>query len=288
MIPEIKLKSGVKIPQIGLGTWQLAGQTCGNAVKSALKLGYRHIDTAEIYGNQREIGKAIKGFPRKELFITSKVWHGNLRYNDVLKAYENTISELQTDYLDLYLIHWPNRRIPISETFRALKKLYDEKKVRAVGISNFTIAHIEEALKHAEIPLVVNQVEFHPFLYQKELLDYCTKKGIKVTAYSPIARGAVFRNDTIIRIAEKYKKTAAQVSLRWLLEQDMVVIPKASTEQHLKENMDVFDFKLNDEDRKKLGNFDQKRFVDPISISEFDTSIIDKVNSTFNHILRSK
>ena len=162
---KFKLKDGNEIPALGLGTWQLIGETCTRVVRKALELGYRHIDTAEIYGNQREIGTAIKGFPREELFITSKVWTNHLRYEDVLKACEQTLEELGTDYLDLYLIHWPSEEVPLRETLGAMKELKKKGKIRSIGVSNFEIKHLEEALKVAGDLVINNQIEFHPYLY---------------------------------------------------------------------------------------------------------------------------
>jgi diketogulonate reductase-like aldo/keto reductase len=257
------------MPVLGLGTWELTGNTCYNAVKIALKLGYTHIDTAEIYGNQSEIGNAISNFNRNNLFITSKVWYDNLHYNDVLIACEKTLEDLGIDYLDLYLIHWPNRNIPMRETFDALKELYDKGKVKSIGVSNFTIRHLKEALKISNL-ISVNQVEFHPFLYQKELLFFCEKHNIKIIAYSPLARTEVFSDKTIKTIANKYNKTPAQISLRWLLQKGIVVIPKASSKKHLKENLNVFDFEVSNEDMRKIDSIKtQKRLVNP-DFTEFD------------------
>jgi len=273
MHPEIKLRDGNKIPVLGLGTWKLNGEKCIFAVKKAIELGYVHIDTAERYGNQPEISEAIKDFDRSKLFLTSKVWHSNLRYDDVLEACEKTLKELNIDYIDLYLIHWPNSSIPLEGTFKAFKELITDGKVKSVGVSNFTTNHLKDALKiaeAAEVPITVNQVEFHPGLYQKDLLEFCRKNNIVVTAYSPLGSGALLQDKVIEEIANRYGKSLAQICLKWLLEKNLVVIPKASSEHHLKDNMEIFDWNLSKEDIEKidlLGKSD--RFVDP-NFSEFD------------------
>lgn len=280
-IPQVKLNNGVKIPILGLGTWQLTGKTCYDAVKTALSLGYTHIDTAEFYDNHKEIGRAIKEFDRKKLFITSKVWFDNLKYDDVLTACDSTLKDLGTDYLDLYLIHWPNKRIDMKETFDALKKLYDDKKIRSVGVSNFTIAHIEYALKVSKVPIVTNQVEFHPYLYQKELLEYCKTKNIVITAYSPLAHGKILNDKTLIEIGKKYDKTSSQIAIRWLIEKEMIVIPKASSESHLKDNIEVFDFKLNKEDISKIDSLNKNsRMINP-GFAEFFLGLNYSVKNLF-------
>jgi len=260
---EISLKNGKKIPALGLGTWELTEKTCENAVKTALELGYNHIDTAEVYNNQKEIGNAINSFERKKFFLTSKVWHGNLKHDSVLKACDSTLKDLQTDYLDLYLIHWPNRKIPVKETLSAMKSLADSGKIKSIGVSNFTIAHIEEALNFAEIPIVNNQVEFHPYLFQKELLEYCNGKKIVLTAYSPLGRRKLLNDKTIVEIAENCGKSPAQICLNWILQKGCIAIPKASSKEHLLENLKVFDFNLSKEDCEKIDLLNKnKRFVD--------------------------
>jgi len=268
-IPNVELRNGVTMPALGLGTWQLTGQTCVAAVKKALALGYTHIDTAIFYGNHAEIAEAIRDVDRAKLFLTSKVPPGRLRHDDVIAACEETLRELGTDYLDLWLIHWPNKGIPMEETFRALKKLHDEKKVRAVGVSNFTVRHLKEALKVSEVPIAVNQVEFHPGLYQKELLAFCKEHAIRVTAYSPLGRGGLTDDAALAEIGKAHGKTAGQVCLRWLHQHGVAAIPKASTEEHLKENMDIFDLSLSDEEMARIDALPGKRLVNP-PFAEFD------------------
>jgi len=266
-IPTYKLRSKYSIPVLGLGTWLLTGKECEEVIKKALKIGYKHIDTAEAYENQAEIGRAIRDFSRSEIFITSKVWRTNLRFNNVLKACESTLKDLNTSYLDLYLIHWPNPNVSIEETLRAMKILYEEGKVRSIGVSNFDVPLLEKALEVEEIPVCVNQVEFHPLFYQKELLEFCKKNGIILVAYSPLARRKIFGDKTIKELADKYGKSPSQISLRWILQRGAIPIPKASSEEHLSENMSIFDWKLSSNDVNKIDSIGiKKRIVDPFGI----------------------
>ena len=262
-IPSFPLAGGGSIPSLGLGTWQLTGKACTDAVKQAFALGYTHLDTAEMYANHEEIGRALRGHDRSKLFRTSKVWTSNLRRADVIAACEEALTELATPYIDLYLIHWPNRAIPVAETFDALRELKEQGLIRHVGVANFTVKHLEEARNVSKVPIAMDQVEFHPYLYQKGLLDYCRKHGILLTAYSPLAQGKVFRDEKIAAIARKHGKTAGQVTLRWLHEKGIVAIPKASSEKHLRENRAIFDFALDDEDTEILDNLPQRRLIDP-------------------------
>lgn len=266
-LPVYKLRSNYSIPVIGLGTWDLRGKECEEVVKKALGMGYTHIDTAEYYDNQTEIGKAIRDSSRSELFITSKVWATNLRFKSVLKDCESTLKELNTTYLDLYLIHYPNPNIPVEETFRAMKVLHEEGKVRSIGVSNFKVSVLQQALEVEEIPVCVNQVEFHPYLYQKELLEFCKKHDVVLVAYCPLARGRIVRDKTIIELGEKYGKSPAQISLRWILQKGAIPIPKASSEEHLNENMNIFDWKISKKDENKIDSIRiKKRIVDPFGI----------------------
>ena len=274
-IPEIKLNNGKSIPALGLGTWQLKGESCINSVKGAIEMGYTHIDTAEIYGNEEEVGRAIKetGIPRAELFITSKKFPFQLTYNSVIKSCEKSLKKLSTDYLDLYLLHWPKRKKNM-KYLEAFKKLLDEGKIKSFGVSNFTIHHLKDifpTIENLGLKISVNQVEFHPLLYQKELLEFCKEKNIVMTAYSPLARGMVYENDILKEIGIKYNKTPGQISLRWLLQKDIVVIPKASSEKHLTENINVFDFKLKEEDVHRIDNIaERKRFINPPFFGDFN------------------
>ncbi len=264
----IRLSSGREIPALGLGTWKLRGKECVKAVKEALKLGYAHIDTATIYGNEGEIGLALKesGVRRSGIFLTSKAWIDNLHYDGVLDACRKSLEDLRTDYLDLYLIHWPSREFPMEGTLDAMKRLADEGMARSIGVSNFTISHLKEALKVSRVPIAVNQVEYHPYLNQVGLLEFCRGKRIIITAYSPLARGAILKDRVLSRIAGAHGKTIAQVSLRWLLQKGMAVIPKASSPEHLKENMDVFGWELSPQEMGEIDSIKkEKRMVNPYS-----------------------
>ena len=269
---KIELNNGTLMPQLGLGTWQLNSSECIHSVKRALELGYTHIDTAEMYMNEEEIGVAIKNSAREKLFITSKVWQKDLTYERVLKACEISLTKLGTEYLDLYLIHWPDKYMDLRDVLKAFKKLYDEKKIRAFGVSNFTINHLKDALKvtnELNLPISVNQVEFHPYLYQKELLNFCKEHNIILTAYSPLIKGKIVSDETINKIANKHEKTPGQVTLQWMIQKSIVVIPKASSENHLKENINL-NFSLDEEDIMKIDNIDKKeRLINP-GFGEFD------------------
>jgi len=251
-IPTVKLSSGYEMPLLGLGTWRLRDETCTRITMKALELGYTHIDTAEMYENHADIGAAIRHFERSKLFITSKVPQQDLQYKSVRRMCEKALRELGTDYLDLYLIHWPNPDIPLQETLQAFEELHEEGKIRNIGVSNFTIRYLTEATQLSRLPVANNQVEFHPLLYQKELLEFCKNNRVTLTAYAPIARGRALENQTIVGVARKLGKTPAQVSLRWLVQKGIAVIPKTSSEERLRENMDIFDWELPPEDERKI------------------------------------
>jgi 2,5-diketo-D-gluconate reductase B len=263
-IPTITLKGGISIPQIGLGTWQLKDESCTRSVAHALELGYRHIDTAEIYGNESEVGEAIQtsGVARGDIFITSKAWLEHAGHESMRAAVLGSLERLQTSYLDLYLIHWPTDTVPIEETIGTLAELRDQGLIRAFGVSNYGPENLTRAVDTSE-HVAVNQVEFHPFLYQKELLALCKQHDIVLTAYSPIARGAVRGNAVLKRIGEAHGKSEVQVTLRWLLDKGIVVIPKASSRPHLEANLDL-DFTLSKQETAAIDDLNEdKRFVDP-------------------------
>ena len=272
-IPSIKLNNGIAMPQLGLGTWNLQGKEALQAVTQALEQGYRHIDTAEAYYNEMEIGKAIKKIPREELFITSKISPQDLDYYRVLAACEESLAKLETEYLDQYLLHWPQHHLPYMEIFKACKKLYDDGKIKSFGVSNATIHHLMDFLaitQKLKLPLSVNQVEFHPLLNQHELAQFCKNENITIVAYSPLARGQLTDNPLLKEIGKAHNKNANQVALRWLVQQGFVVIPKASSIKHLNENMQIFDFVLTDEELKKINALNMfESLVQPTS-AEFD------------------
>jgi len=262
----LKFKTGDEIPSVGFGTYKLTGTEGIRAIENALDIGYRHIDTAEGYNNQREVSQAIKNskLSRRDLFITSKVGYDNLHYNDVIQACEETLQELNTDYLDLYLIHWPNKKIPIEETMKAMGKLKGDGKIKNIGVSNFTIKHLEGVNNLTDEEIVLNQVEFHPYHNQEGLYKYCKENNILLTAYSPIARGEVFGDSIIAEIAKKYGKNEAQITLKWMMQKDIIVIPRSSNSAHIKSNFDIFDFELNNDEIYMIDNIDkQERLIDP-------------------------
>lgn len=251
---EAVLSNGVKVPRVGLGVYKMEdGDEVKQAVQSAVDLGYRHIDTASFYGNEAGVGEGIKacGVPRDELFITTKVWNDEQGYEETLEAFDRSLDKLGVETLDLYLIHWP---VPgkFKDTWKALEKLYREGRVRAIGVCNFMEHHLDELLKDAEVAPMVNQVEFHPALYQEALADYCYQKGIQLEAWAPLARGRYFDAAILKQLAENYQKTPAQVILRWHLQHDVVVIPKSSNPDRQKENFDVFDFDLKSDEMLRI------------------------------------
>jgi diketogulonate reductase-like aldo/keto reductase len=262
MKDSVTLSNGLKMPLVGLGTWRLVGKECTKAVSEALEIGYRHIDTAHVYENHAAIGEAIRDFPRKELFITSKVWYEQLDPDTIEKGVDRALNELETDYLDLYLIHWPDRKKPMAEVLSVMNKLVEKGKLKAAGVSNFTIHHLQDLLAKGIKPMV-NQVEFHPYLYQKELLDFCKKQEIALSAYRPLAKGAFVKEPILQKIGEKHGKNACQVCLRWMVQREIPVIPKSSGKKHLEENLALFDFTLNKEEMAQIDALNRnERFCD--------------------------
>ncbi|MGC9523734.1 MAG: aldo/keto reductase [Anaerolineae bacterium] len=252
-----ELASGYSMPALGLGTWQLRGKTCTEAVRTALDLGYDHIDTADAYSNHRAIAQALRGYNPTELFITSKIPPSDLHHDDVVAVGNRALSELEVDYLDLLLIHWPNPEIPVAETLSAMAELVEQGKVRSIGVSNFMIEDLKEALEVTEVPIAVNQVKYHPYHNQQALLDYCKEHNIVVTAYSPFGNGSLIGDATLNRIAAKYDKNMPQVVLNWLVRKGMVVIPKSKNPDHIEANMDIFDWELEEEDFEAIDSLDR-------------------------------
>ncbi len=239
---------GTSVPRLGLGTWALRGQACLEAVQAALAAGYRHIDTAEMYDNERAIGAAMErsSVGREDIFLTSKVWKNHMRRDDVLTACDRSLEALGTDYIDLYLIHWPVVDVPIRETVGALDELQESGRARHIGVSNFNAAQLAEAQAASRTGIFCNQVEFNPWRRPAEVLAACQKSQVMVTAYTPLARGRVERSSVLEEVGDRFGKTAAQVALRWLIQQPCVVaIPKASRRDHLEENLAIFDFVLD-------------------------------------------
>jgi 2,5-diketo-D-gluconate reductase B len=245
-VPAIEAK-GARIPLLGLGTWDLRGRTCARVVEQALRLGYRHIDTAEMYDNEREVGEALRasGVKRNDVFVTTKIWPSHFAPRELERAARDCLVRLRLSEVDLLLLHWPNPQIPLAETLGALCKVKRDGLARHIGVSNFTVPLLDEALRLSSEPLVCNQFECHPFLDQAKLIAACRENGMAVVAYSPIAKGRVRGDETLTSIGAAQKKTAAQVCLRFLVQQDIVVIPRTSKVERLSENAAIFDFALS-------------------------------------------
>ncbi len=257
-IPTVSLTRSVKIPLVGLGTWDIRGAEGTKTIRLAYELGYRHLDTASVYENHKAIGKALKDLPREDMFLTSKIATKQIDVKKVEKSVEKAcdlaLKELGTDYIDLYLLHWPDRSLPLPEILSAIAGLIAKGKIRCMGVSNFAIGHLRDALKK-KVPIVANQVEFHPYLYQKKLLDYSKKHGIKLIGYRPLGmgRGGLLQDPVIAKIGKRHEKSPAQVILRWFVQKKIPVICKAAKPSHLKANIDIFDFDLSD---KELASID--------------------------------
>lgn len=265
------LHNGVKMPWFGLGVWLVENNDeVVTAVKSALDAGYRSIDTAAIYKNEEGVGKAIaeSDVPREDIFLTSKVWNEDQGYETTLQAFEDSLQRLGTDYLDLYLIHWPVKG-KYKDTWRALEKLYNDGRVRSIGVSNFHSHHLDDLLADAAMTPMVNQVELHPLLSQQELRDYCDRHHIQTEAYSPLGHGKLLEDPTLKEIGEKYGKSPAQVMLRWNLQHQIVTIPKSSNPKRIKQNADIFDFALSSADMKQIDgmNRHERTNSDPDSLN---------------------
>lgn len=263
---------GVTIPKLGFGTWQITGPDCVVAVRDALELGYDHVDTARAYGNEAQVGQGLhdSGRNRDEIFLTTKLWYDDLSAIAVHDQLEQSLRDLRTDYVDLLLIHWPNPRVPISETLGAMLEARADGRVRHLGVSNFPSALLREALGHA--PLICDQVEYHPFLGQPKLLELARERDLMVTAYSPLAHGAVLRDPVLREIGAAHGKSPSQVALRWLLDQPRVAaIPKASSREHIAANIDVYDFDLGDEERGRIAGLERgQRIADPSWAPDWD------------------
>jgi len=253
-VPSARLTSGHRLPAVGFGTWNLAGDDLRTALEAALDAGYTHVDTAEGYFNEETVGEAIAAsdVDREDLFLTSKVLPKNLDYESVVRSCEATLDRLDTDYLDLYLVHWPNPAVSIRETMAAMETLVERDLVRSVGVSNFDAYQVGAALRVADVPIAVNQLEYHPYYQQRDTVEFCRAEGVAVEAAAPLARGAVLDDEVVLDLAEDYDRSPAQVVLRWAREHGVVVLPKSSDPGHVRENLRVTEWSLDDGDVERL------------------------------------
>ncbi|TFB24499.1 aldo/keto reductase [Filobacillus milosensis] len=262
---HIKLNNGVEMPGFGLGVYKAEeGQEVVNAVRTAIDHGYRLIDTASFYGNESGVGEGLReaSVKRDEIFVTTKVWNDEQGYDETLKAFEQSLNRLSLDYLDLYLVHWPVTG-KFRETWRAMERLYDEGVIKAIGVSNFHVHHLEDLMVAANVKPTVNQIEYHPHLTQKEMKGYCEQENIQLEAWSPMKRGRLFEDTTIKEIADKYNKTPAQVILRWDIQTNIITIPKSVNPDRIKSNADIFDFELTDEEIYSITALNQNERTGP-------------------------
>jgi len=246
--------NGAKIPAIGLGTWELRGRTCARIIEQALKLGYRHIDTAQVYENEREVGEGLRasGIKRDDVFVTTKIWTSHFAPHELERSAKESLARLRLTEVDLLLLHWPNPHVPLAETLGALAHAKRLGLTRHIGVSNFTVALIKEAVAACPEPLVCDQVEYHPYLSQTKVLQACARNGMALVAYSPVARGKIKSDKTLLRIGYGHRKSPAQICLRWLVQQNVSAIPRTSRVERLSENIDIFDFTLSDEEMSEI------------------------------------
>ncbi|WP_430431989.1 aldo/keto reductase [Oceanicaulis sp.] len=267
--------NGADIPKLGFGTWQLEDEDATRGVAHALKTGYRHIDTAQIYGNEKEVGAGLHqaGVPREDIFLTTKVWRDKFKDGDLQASVKESLDKLKTDYVDLLLLHWPVPEVPLDETMQAMNDVVDSGLVTHIGVSNFTVDLLDEARAHSNAPLAVNQVEYHPFLDQSAVLNACRSAGLSMTAYSPIGQGKVFEDEVIKEIASKHGVSPAQIALRWLVDQDSVVaIPRSSSEAHIESNFKISEIDLSEEETGRIDALrsPQGRLIDPDWAPDWD------------------
>jgi len=256
-VPSLTLPSGDELPVVGLGTWDLDDDAVRGSVRAALDGEYTHVDTAEGYHNEAAIGEVLADYDREDLFLTSKVLPKNLNYGNVVRACERTLDRLGTDYLDLYLIHWPNPAISLRETLDAMATLHERGKIRNVGVSNFSGYQLSNALHVSDVPIAVNQIEFNPQFQRHDLVEYCQSEDVVVEAAAPLARTACLDDETILELAEAYDRTPAQIVLRWAIEKDIAVLPKSSSAAHVAENIDLFGWELDPEDHRRIDDLDR-------------------------------
>src|ERR1700710_3043872 len=246
--------NGARIPAIGLGTWELRDRTCARIVEQALRLGYRHIDTAQVYDNEREVGEGVRasGVKRDDIFLTTKIWTTHFKPNDLERSAKESLARLRMTEVDLLLLHWPNPQVPLADTLGALARVKQQGLARHIGVSNFTVALIDEAVAACPEPLVCDQVEYHPHLDPTKVLEACARHGMALVAYSPVAKGRIKNDQTLARIGQTHGKTAAQVCLRWLVQQNVSAIPRTSKIERLSENIEIFDFELSDDEMRQI------------------------------------
>ncbi|WP_126664420.1 aldo/keto reductase [Haloterrigena salifodinae] len=267
-VPTQSLPSGDEIPIVGAGTWDVGGDAVKESVDTALEIGYTHVDTAEGYKNEAEIGEVLAEHDREDVFLTSKVLPSNLHYDDVFESLEASLEKLGTSYLDLYLIHWPNPAISLRETFNALERAHEEGLIRNVGVSNFSRYQLMFAQQVADVPIAVNQIELHPWYYREELLEYCQENDIVVEAAAPLARTELFDDPVLNDIADSYEKTPAQIALKWALQKDVVVVPKSTSAEHLRQNLDLFEWELDADDVARIDDIDRMNNVYMIDLDD--------------------
>lgn len=265
---KILLNNGTSIPGMGMGVFQIPNEDTAKVVEEGIKKGYRLIDTAQIYGNEEGTGLGIKaglkatGLSREDLFITSKVWNDHLTYDETIEAFNTSLAKLDLEYLDLYLIHWPGKD-SFKDTWLALETLYNEGKIKAIGVSNFTIDHLKELDSFSTIKPVLNQIELHPMLDQHEVREYAKANDIKIQAWSPLAQGQLFDNETLKELAKKYNKSVAQIIFRWDIQQDILLLSKTVNPDRMVSNSEIFDFELTDEDMKMIATINKDLRVGP-------------------------
>ena len=256
-VPTVTLPGGDELPTVGYGTWDIEGDDLRVGLRAALDAGYTHVDTAEGYMNEDVIGEVLADYDRDDVFLTSKVLPKNLGYESVLRSCEASLERLGTDYLDLYLVHWPNPAISLRETLDAMGKLHEEGTVRNVGVSNFSPYQLSTAHHVSDVPIAVNQIEYHPWLQHPDWVAACRETDTVIEAAAPLARTEVLGDDVVQELAEKYEKTPAQIVLKWAVENDVVVIPKSSSPEHVRENAELFDWDLEENDRERLDGIDR-------------------------------
>ena len=261
-VPQIKLSNGETIPQFGLGVYQIPNSECEEVCLKAIKLGYRHIDTAQIYGNEKAVGSAIKkskDIPREDFYITTKIWINDFEKGKALKQIDEMLKRLNTKYIDLLLLHWPKN--DYISAYKAMEEAFSQGKVKSIGLSNFKEDHIKEILKICKIKPVINQIELHPYAQRKQLVKFCEENGIKIEAWYPIAHGdkSLIDNKVFSTMAKKYKKTNAQIILRWHIQKGYIIFPRAKNPEHIKENIDIFDFELDEEEMKLIDGLDKNK-----------------------------